>query len=146
MAAFSHTDSSLLQPLRAAQHSPASLQLPWLAQDLREGGLQLLSQLRPKSGSLPTLFTGAAGSTVPREGLAGQRFSLPAWKSRTGHRLAGLPELIWERLGKESWHRLVDVGEQVGMYLPSPPQSQVGPCLNHQPVSTRVGAALPPQR
>lgn len=66
---------------------------------------------------------------VPRGGPAGQRCSLAAWKSRTGHRLAKHPELIWEGLGKESWHGLVDVGERVGMYLLSPPQSQAGPCL-----------------
>lgn len=79
---------------------------------------------------------------MPGKGLDGQRCPLAA-QSRTGHGLARLPDLIWERLGKESWHGLVDVGEQVGTYLLFPPQSQAGPCLNHMPVRTREGAALP---
>lgn len=141
---FSHPDSSFPQPLGAAQHSPASLQFPWLAQDPGEGGPQPLSWVRPKGGSLPTLFGRAAAPTVPGKGPDGQRCPLAA-QSRTGHGLARLPDLIRERLGKESWHGLVDVGEQVGTYLLFPPQSQAGPCLNHMPVCTWEGAALPRQ-
>lgn len=73
LPSFSRPNSSFPQPLGAAQRSPASLQFPWLAQDLGEGGPQHLSRLRPKGGSLPTPFGGAAGPTVLGEGPAGQR-------------------------------------------------------------------------
>lgn len=86
-----------------------------------------------------------AHAAAPGEGLAGQSCPLAAQRVM-GHRLATLPGLAWERLGKESWHGLADVGEQVGTYLLSPPQSQAGPCLNHAPVHTWEGAALPWQR